>query len=458
MKIVVVGDVILDVDLDGTSTRLCPDAPVPVIDISSVSARAGGAGLVARMLSNDGHQVTLVTALGRDDPGRRLLEELAGIPVIVGPSGAPTPVKTRLRAGGHQVARFDEGCHGHPMPEMTPEMLDALKDAGVLVVADYGRGLTSHPALRAMTAHLAKSIPVVWDPHPAGADPVPGVAVVTPNHAEARAAAAALIPGAPGPLASPAEIAAALLRRWQCNAVLVTQGGQGATLVRTSPRAPVRLPAPSTPVVDACGAGDRLAASLAVHLMTGEDLEDSCRQAVREAAAFLAAGGVGALAPAPKPRPFPGETTDALAVVRRVRALGGTVVATGGCFDLLHAGHARTLAAARSLGDCLIVCLNSDTSVRRIKGRTRPIMSQQDRSDLLLSLTCVDAVLVFEEDTPEKTLELLRPDIWVKGGDYDLTQLPETPLVQSWGGRCVGVPYHPARSTTRLAAALARVG
>jgi D-beta-D-heptose 7-phosphate kinase/D-beta-D-heptose 1-phosphate adenosyltransferase len=458
MKIVVVGDVILDVDLDGTSTRLCPDAPVPVIDISTASARAGGAGLVARMLANDGHQVTLVTALGRDDPGRRLLEELAGIPLVVGPSKAPTPVKTRLRAGGHPVARFDEGCQGRPTPEVTPDMLDALKEAGALVVADYGRGLTSHSAVRAVIGCLAQSIPVIWDPHPAGAEPVPGVAVVTPNHAEARAAAAALTPRTSGPLPSPAGIAARLLRHWQSNAVLVTQGGEGATLVRASSQAPVQLPAPSIPVLDSCGAGDRLAASLAVHLMTGVDLEDSCRQAVREAASFLAAGGVGALGPAPKPQPIPGETSDALALVRRVRALGGTVVATGGCFDLLHAGHVRTLAAARSLGDCLIVCLNSDASVRRIKGRTRPIMSQQDRSELLLAIKCVDGVLVFDEDTPERTLERLRPDIWVKGGDYELTQLPEAPLVQSWGGRCVAVPYHPARSTTSLAAALARVG
>jgi rfaE bifunctional protein nucleotidyltransferase chain/domain len=147
-----------------------------------------------------------------------------------------------------------------------------------------------------------------------------------------------------------------------------------------------------------------------------------------------------------------------LARVRRVRQNGGTVVATGGCFDLLHAGHARTLAAARALGDCLIVCLNSDASARRIKGATRPIMGQQDRSELLLSLESVDAVVVFDEDTPELCLERLRPDIWVKGGDHDATQLPETALVESWGGRCVSVPYHPARSTTRLAAALERVG
>ncbi|HSN37272.1 MAG TPA: PfkB family carbohydrate kinase [Arthrobacter sp.] len=457
MKIVVVGDVLLDVDLDGTATRLCPDAPVPVVDVSTVRGRAGGAGLVARMLANDGHQVCLVTAVGRDDAGRRLLAELTGITVVAGNSGAPTPVKTRVRAGGQPVVRFDEGCQGRPVPEVTGEMLESVEGAAALVVADYGRGLASNPALRAAIGRLARNVPVIWDPHPAGAAPVPGVAVVTPNQSEARAAAPATSGGSGQP-AGPAGLAERLLRHWDSQAVLITEGGQGATLVRASSPAPVRIPVQRTLVADACGAGDRLAASLAVHLMAGAGLEESCRLAVREAASFLAAGGVGALPSAPPPLQFPGKETDALAVVRRVREHGGTVVATGGCFDLLHAGHARTLAAARKLGDCLIVCLNSDASVRRIKGAARPIIGQQDRTELLLSLECVDAVLLFDEDTPERSLELLRPDIWVKGGDYDLTKLPETPLVESWGGRCLGVPYHPARSTTRLAAALARVG
>jgi rfaE bifunctional protein nucleotidyltransferase chain/domain len=132
-------------------------------------------------------------------------------------------------------------------------------------------------------------------------------------------------------------------------------------------------------------------------------------------------------------------------------------VATGGCFDLLHAGHARTLAAARSMGDCLIVCLNSDDSVRRLKGPHRPIVSMEDRAELLLALSCVDAVVVFDEDTPEACLNQLRPDIWVKGGDYEPHELPEASLVAAWGGRCVTVPFHPARSTSGLAEALAKV-
>jgi rfaE bifunctional protein nucleotidyltransferase chain/domain len=141
-----------------------------------------------------------------------------------------------------------------------------------------------------------------------------------------------------------------------------------------------------------------------------------------------------------------------------VRARGGTVVATGGCFDLLHAGHARTLAAARALGDCLVVCLNSDASVRRLKGSERPIMSQPDRVDLLQALECVDAVIVFEEDTPESVLRRIEPHIWVKGGDYVAEELPETAVLAEWGGRTVTVPYHAGRSSTRLAGALARVG
>ncbi|SDK92416.1 PfkB family carbohydrate kinase [Arthrobacter sp. ok362] len=459
MNIVVVGDILLDVDVDGVATRLCPDAPVPVVDVSGARYRAGGAGLVATMLAEDGHHVILVTVLGADEASTRLEGQLAGLTVVAGPSGAPTPVKTRVRADGNMVVRFDEGCQHAPVPAVTPAMLRALDGAAAIVVADYGRGLTTNPSLRAALTRLAGLIPIIWDPHRGGAPPVAGVAVVTPNWAEARAAAAVLSPAAPS-ADGPGELARTLMSLWRSNAVLVTQGQHGATLARaTAPT--VHIAAPKARVVDPCGAGDRLAASLAAQLAAGHDLTESARVAVREAASFLAGGGVEALNG--PPRPVSGHSTgrrggDAAALARRVRRTGGTVVATGGCFDLLHAGHARSLAAARALGDCLIVCLNSDSSVRRIKGASRPIINQLDRVELLLALGCVDAVLVFDEDTPERCLNMLRPDIWVKGGDYDVRELPETPLVESWGGRCLTVPYHPARSTTHLADALARVG
>ena len=465
MRIVVVGDVMLDVDLSGEATRLSPDAPVPVVDVFGVKRRAGGAGLVARMLAEDNWPVTLVTVLGDDDAGRQLEAHLAGVRLVSGPSGHASPVKTRVRAGSHPVVRFDQGCGKTPVPEVSPAMLRAVEKAGVIIVADYGRGLAANPQLRELLARLADSVPIVWDPHPAGPDPVPGVAVVTPNLAEAQKAvqsrglkAAHLQQEAqPAAAGDPAAgVGRVLLEAWGSQAVLVTKGEQGAVLCRRG-RSPEPVPAPRVEAGDPCGAGDRLAASLAVHLLAGRDLGEAAELAVHDAADFLAGGGVSALPDAEEPAAAQPRINDPLLLARAVRENGGKVVATGGCFDLLHAGHVRSLAAARELGDCLIVCLNSDDSVRRLKGPERPIIGQHDRAELLLAMECVDAVMVFDEDTPEAALERLRPDIWVKGGDYKGASLPEAGLVESWGGRCLTVPYHPARSTTGLADALAKV-
>lgn len=462
MRIVVVGDVMLDVDLSGEATRLSPDAPVPVVDVSGVRRRAGGAGLVARMLAQDGWPVTLVTVLGNDDAGSQLRAHLAGVRLVAGTSGYPSPVKTRVRAGSHPVVRFDQGCEKTPVPDVSPAMLRAVEHAGVVIVADYGRGLAANPQLRDVLARLAGEVPIIWDPHPSGPEPVPGVAVVTPNISEATKA----VQAGPGSAAGSADaVAEILLKRWRSQAVLVTKGEEGAVLLRQGDTSARAVPAPRVEAGDPCGAGDRLAASLAVHLLAGRDLPDAAALAVHDAADFLAAGGVSALPDTPgahaaagHPAPAAGRrTTEPLLLARSVRESGGKVVATGGCFDLIHAGHIRSLTAARELGDGLIVCLNSDDSVRRLKGPDRPIIGQHDRAELLLAMECVDAVMVFDEDTPEAALDRLRPDIWVKGGDYKGARLPEADLVESWGGRCLTVPFHPARSTTGLADALAKV-
>jgi D-beta-D-heptose 7-phosphate kinase/D-beta-D-heptose 1-phosphate adenosyltransferase len=467
--VVVVGDTLLDVDVIGTATRLSPDGPVPVVDVSSRSRRAGGAGLVAAMLALDGVEVTLVTALADDGGADELRAALGDVPVVAGPLGAGTPTKTRVRAeGGHAITRVDDHCGPVAPPTVTDEMLETVLDADAIVVADYGRGITAVEPLRdALRTAARRGVPVVWDPHPRGARPVPGCTVVTPNQGEAQA----LHRGEVDDVASAGVAGAALRRHWDVTSVAVTLGSRGAVLVtHDSAAVAAHVPAPVIGPVDPCGAGDRLASALAVALIEGLPLDEALGRAVHAAAAFLAAGGVAALdlaalgrrgqrradAAPPEPVALPG--ADALAVARRVAASGGTVVATGGCFDLLHAGHARTLAAARALGDCLVVCLNSDASVSRLKGPERPIMSQGDRVDLLLALECVDAVVVFDEDTPHAVLDRLRPDVWVKGGDYSAETLPEASLVAGWGGRTVTVPFHPGRSTTRLASALARVG
>jgi D-beta-D-heptose 7-phosphate kinase/D-beta-D-heptose 1-phosphate adenosyltransferase len=460
VRIVVVGDVLLDVDMTGAAHRLSPDAPVPVIEVEESLPRAGGAGLVATMLARDGHDVRLVTVLSDDRHSETLRACLDRIEVVAGPSGAPTPVKTRVRADGHAIARIDEGCAPPPTPAATDAMLDAIATADAIVVADYGRGVTRDPRLRAALDARAAEVPLVWDPHPAGEPPVPNTALATPNLAEARA-----FSGLAGRDVSAAAEAARILReQWGVATVAVTMSERGALLVSApatpggSASMPVVVPAPLVATGDPCGAGDRLAATALAALAGGSRVEDAVRDAVASAAEYVDAGGVATLVGPPAARPIGGHAASALQVVRATRAAGGTVVATGGCFDLVHAGHARTLAAARALGDCLVVLLNSDDSVRRLKGPERPIMTEEDRVDLLMSLGVVDAVVLFSEDTPEEALRSIKPDLWLKGGDYRAEDLPESAVIAEWGGQAVTVPYHPGRSTTKLAGALARVG
>ena len=211
MSIVVVGDTLLDVDVMGTAERLSPDAPVPVVEVQTTVERPGGAGLVARLLARDGQPVRLVTVLGDDEAGERLRAALDGVDVVAGPSGAATPVKTRLRAAGHALVRMDSGTSVPPVPRATSAMLAAIAEADVLVVADYGRGLAAAPEVREALQQRGAVVPLLWDPHPRGPEPVPATTLATPNLSEALrssgvAAGASTVAGA-------ADAAAALLER-----------------------------------------------------------------------------------------------------------------------------------------------------------------------------------------------------------------------------------------------------
>ena len=442
--VVVVGDCLLDRDLDGRVERLCPDAPAPVVDVESVSSGAGGAGLAALLCTGQGVDVTLVAPMAEDPEGEELrcLLEAAGVRVLpLGHDGA-TRVKTRLRAGGQSIARIDTGGPGHPMGRLTREAGTALAEADVVLVSCYGGGTTRHDGIRAALAHRATGRHVVWDPHPRGADPVPGCALVTPNLAEARERAGT--PDAAGDV-----VATHLTGLWSARGVAVTGGAEGAW-VATTVGEPLYVPAvPASG--DSCGAGDRFASAAAVALARGRTTTEAVVDAVARAGEFVASGGASGFRRArreeaeARTRVVGGSAEDAVAAIRR---RGGVVVATGGCFDLLHAGHVSMLEAARALGDGLVVLLNSDESVRRLKGPGRPVHSQQDRARVLLGLSCVDAVVTFDEDDPRKALGPLRPDVWAKGGDYEDADLPEAPLVRSWGGRVVLLPYLSGRSTT----------
>jgi rfaE bifunctional protein nucleotidyltransferase chain/domain len=297
--------------------------------------------------------------------------------------------------------------------------------------------------------------PVVWDPHPRGPAAVAGARLVTPNEDELRRLAdddvcATARGGAR--LAATARSAQSLRERWRAAAVAVTLGADGALLCHAGPTPLVVAPPLGVPPgADPCGAGDRFATAATAALARGALASEAVQEAVARATMFVA--GTADDRTSGESRDS-GTTAPAATVVREVRAAGGTVVATGGCFDLLHTGHLATLRAARALGDCLIVCLNSDRSVRGIKGPDRPLTPQADRARLLAALDCVDAVAIFDEPTPEAVLSWLRPDIWVKGGDYaDAAGLPEADLVHRWGGQTVIVPYLPGRSTTATIAA-----
>ncbi|WP_347405114.1 PfkB family carbohydrate kinase [Micromonospora sp. WMMD1082] len=464
--VVVVGDTLLDRDVEGMVNRLCPDSPVPVLDETAHVDRPGGAGLSAVFAAAQGAEVILVTALADDAGGARLSVLLAAAGVQVYPlrlAGA-TPEKIRLRAGGRVLLRHDRGGAGEPGQPGEP-VLRVLDRASVVLVSDYGRGVARQPALRAALASIRA--PVVWDPHPRGPAAVPGANLVTPNEAEVRELMEA--PAGASRLATAAEGAQRLRQRWGAGAVAVTLGADGALLSHAG-STPLVVPAPVAAEGDTCGAGDRFAVTAGLALARGALVSEAVQEAVVEASAYVADGGVATALPPPVRRAPQAVHTAvagdrvgvaaAAAVVARVRAAGGTVVATGGCFDLLHAGHVATLQAARQLGDCLVVCLNSDASVGGLKGPERPVMRQDDRSRLLAALSCVDAVMIFDEPTPVAALSWLRPDIWVKGGDYttgagDGDSLPEAEILRRWGGHTVVVPYLDGRSTTAMIAATA---
>ncbi|QGQ19462.1 adenylyltransferase/cytidyltransferase family protein [Cellulomonas sp. JZ18] len=473
--VVVVGDVVLDRDVEGRVDRLCPDAPAPVLDVTHVRESPGGAGLTA-LLAAEGARVTLVAPVADDDAGRRLTASLARVlDVLALPHEGGTRRKVRVRSAAHSLVRIDDGGPGTPGPVPVDDVRRVLAEADVVLVSDYGAGVTRDADLRALLAEAARARPVVWDPHPRGGAPVPGTTLVTPNVGEARGA----LRDEPGTAdAAPDELARRLRDLWAARAVAVTASADGAFLAGGGEAQYV--PARAVAGGDPCGAGDRFAASAALALAAGALPVEAVARGVADASAWVASGGAeayrrrtddgvqepasaGGAPPDADPRggrpdgadpgADPGVTPvadDLVALAARLRTGGRSLVATGGCFDIVHAGHVATLQAARRLGDALVVLMNSDASVRRLKGEGRPVVTAADRARVLEALDCVDAVVVFDEDDPGAVLDRLRPDVWAKGGDYGGAELPEAATVRAHGGRVVLLPYLDGRSTTSI--------
>jgi D-beta-D-heptose 7-phosphate kinase / D-beta-D-heptose 1-phosphate adenosyltransferase len=453
--LVVLGDSMLDIDIEGDASRLSPEAPVPVVDVTRQRRRPGGAGLAALLAARSGQDVILITALGSDDLGDALLNLLTDhVEVCSLPLEGSTVCKCRVAAGEIPMLRVDSGSGRARRTPLPPAAVRALTSAGAIMVADYGRGVAALPTIRQALLEM-HSVPVVWDPHPRGPAPVRGCTVVTPNADEARLSCGA---------DHPAEQGRQLCENWQARSVAVTIGSRGAVLTEaTDPPRTTHVPVldlarPRPGRLDACGAGDQFAVAAAVALLEGADVRQAVRAAVSSATQFVHDGGathvstvsgsesIDLSARLAEPTALP----DAFEVAARIRRAGGRLVATGGCFDLLHRGHISLLNQARALGDALIVCLNSDASVRRAKGSGRPVVPQEDRARVLNALAAVDGVAIFEEKTPAALLGRLQPDIWVKGQDYADRIMPEAEVVERLGGQVVLLPVVPGYSTTRL--------
>jgi D-beta-D-heptose 7-phosphate kinase/D-beta-D-heptose 1-phosphate adenosyltransferase len=466
-SVCVIGDALLDLDWEGPVERVCRDAPAPVLDTPAERARPGGAALAATFAAASGADTTLVTALSTDRNGRHLrhLLERAGIEVVDLGLDGPTPVKLRLRAGGQSIARVDRWCSPVVTPgRWSPHAAAAASRADTVLVSDYGRHLAATPAVASHGAFGGR--PVVWDPHVDGPRPPASTTLATPDIAEAVRLTVhdgLLLSSLPDVVALACEAS----RTLGC-ATSVTAGPLGAVLA-DDPAMPTIVP--TVPAQgDTCGAGDRYAASATVALARGAGLLDAVRGAVEDARAFVS--GDGSLLSRPDPTvgprradgpvvalPAPArQASDPVAAAAAVRRSGGVLVATGGCFDVLHTGHIHLLEEARRLGDHLVVCLNSDQSVRRLKGPHRPLNPAEDRAAVLHSLACVDGVVVFDDDTPCAALQALQPHLFAKGADYQGTDIAERDVLGQWGGQVVLLPLVSGRSTTRLIATAAAAG
>jgi rfaE bifunctional protein nucleotidyltransferase chain/domain/rfaE bifunctional protein kinase chain/domain len=455
--IVVIGDTLLDCDIYADPSRLMGDAPAMIVSELDRSVRAGGAGLAATMLAADGHDVRLVTALADDSSGwlLRSLLEGDGIDVIDVGADGHTSEKIRIFAHGRPVLRLDRG--GPEARRLNANARAAIEAADAVLVSDYGLGITSDLwARQSILDAVAGGTPVVWDPHLEGAPPVAGTTIATPNLDEVRGLTGADLQDDTKAIARAAR---QLQAAWTCEHVCVTMGANGSLTI-VGDGAAIFTSAARTDG-DPCGAGDRFAAELAAQLALGVPMRDALQIAAQTAADFVGSQPTGGPVAAPR-RVVAGRgrgradrsSTDAdvdawRAAIRTVDS-GALVVATSGCFDLLHAGHVSMLRAARELGDYLVVLLNSDRSVRALKGRSRPVVPAKGRADVLRALSCVDCVIEFDEDTPSEALRKLRPGIFAKGGDYRAQTLPEHAVMTELGGEVVILPTFGTTSTTSL--------
>ncbi|MFI9387718.1 D-glycero-beta-D-manno-heptose 1-phosphate adenylyltransferase [Kutzneria sp. NPDC052558] len=462
LRIAVVGDAMLDGWLCGDSNRLCREAPAPVVEITSAVERPGGAANTAANLAALGAEAVLIAVTGADPDGARLRRELdaAGVrtEAMLVEHGRRTMAKRRIVAGAQLIARFDEGDTGAVRPStgraLAGVLCEVVPRCDAVLVCDYGAG-TLTDAVRAELVRLRTSMPLlVADAH----DLRPWAAVrpdvVTPNAGEAARLLGATWTG-DGRSVAVENRADDLRAATGADAVVVTLDRDGAVLL--PPDGPVhRTWAQPAPESQASGAGDTFVAALTTALAGGLPAPVAVEFAQAAADVVVGRPGTSVCTTAQLTERLGGFRAavlnhDELAgAVSAHRAAGRRIVFTNGCFDVLHRGHVAYLNQAKRLGDVLVVAVNDDSGVRRLKGPGRPVNSASDRAAVLAALSCVDHVTTFGADTTAGLITRLRPEVYAKGGDYTPEMLPETPTVRACGGEVRILDYLPDRSTTAV--------
>ena len=464
-RILCVGDVMLDRYVYGTVERISPEAPIPILAVVRETAMLGGAGNVVRNLAALKASCCFVSLIGEDPAGREVTHLIAAEPLVepnlLPEPGRVTTIKVRYVAGSQQLLRADREtvrpAKPHTESELVRRAADALKHCQAVVLSDYGKGVLSDDVIgQVIAAARAQGRPVVVDPR--GSDPkrYAGATVITPNRRELGELAGLRI-GTPEQIRDAARV---VMAKGGIEAVLVTLSQDGMALF-TARGEEHHLRAEAREVYDVSGAGDTVVALLACGLASGLALVDAARLA--SVAAGIVVGKTGTAVVYPEELVFALRAEDlrfgeakaasidqALEKVAGWRRQGFRVGFTNGCFDLLHPGHVSLLAQARSRCDKLIVAINSDASVSRLKGPERPVHSEASRAAVLGSLATVDLVVVFGEDTPLEIIRALKPDLLVKGADYTVENVVGADVVQSYGGEVYLAELAEGHSTTNV--------
>ena len=456
-RVLVVGDVMLDRYWYGPASRISPEAPVPVVHVTDTEERPGGAGNVALNAAALGVRTTVIGITGDDEAARILTRQLESAGVVCRfrrLSSRPTVTKLRVISRHQQLIRldFESGSEATEAASLLEDFAEALRSCDIVVLSDYGKGTLADPQAFIRRARAACK-PVLVDPKHTDYRHYAGATLITPNMAEFEAVA--------GPCETDKVLgqkAATLIEKHGLGGLLITRGEQGMTLFRPH-RAELHLPAQAREVFDVTGAGDTVISTLASALAAGCEVERATALANLAAGVVVAKLGAAtvslpelrkALAAAGEPGYGVLTQEQLLLAVAEARAQGERIVMTNGCFDILHAGHVGYLAQARRLGDRLIVAVNDDASVRRLKGYGRPVNPVERRMAVLAGLESVDWVVSFAEATPEALVCKVLPDVLVKGGDYRAEQIAGQACVRTGGGRVVVLGYQDGCSTTEI--------